>query len=324
MSALAHAALWSGVAAMVALVAARLWRRHDPALWNRVWVAIAAVSIALPAINAVVPAARVIPVVSGVPAGPAEAWSAPVSSAELWTLVYVAGAACFGVRLVAGLLLVGRLRRASVPVDGAGLDYLRRVAGPAVPFVRTHRRVQVPLTAGWREPVIILPETWVTWEPSRLAAIVRHELAHMERRDYGWNVLGAVYQALFWFSPAAWIVVRRIRLTAELAADRSASEAIDGIAYARILVESARELLDGRRSSVLAPGAATALDARVAALMRPAVDQRPAASPWTRRMTAAAIVFVLLASAFVRLGSASSPAATADHDALHRVRHAHR
>jgi beta-lactamase regulating signal transducer with metallopeptidase domain len=323
MSALAHAALWSGVAAMLALVAARLWRRHDPALWNRVWVAIAAVSIALPAINAVVPAARVIPVVSGVPAGPAEAWSAPVSSAELWTLVYVAGAACFGVRLVAGLLLVGRLRRASVPVDGAGLDYLRRVAGPAVPFVRTHRRVQVPLTAGWREPVIILPETWVTWEPSRLAAIVRHELAHMERRDYGWNVLGAVYQALFWFSPAAWIVVRRIRLTAELAADRSASEAIDGIAYARILVESARELLDGRRSSVLAPGAATALDARVAALMRP-IDQRPAASPWTRRMTAAAIVVVLLASAFVRLGSATSPAATADHDALHRVRHAHR
>ena len=33
---------------------------------------------------------------------------------------------------------------------------------------------------------------------------------------------------------------------------------------------------------------------------------------------------VLLASAFVRLGSATSPAATADHDALHRVRHAHR
>ena len=321
MSALLQAALWSGLVSLMVLAAARVWRRYDAALWHRVWGAVAAGSIGLPAAIAAVPDAVVLSLPIATATSP-EAAVASTSGSLTWlAVVYLAGAAFFGLRLAGGLLLVSRLRRASVPVEGPPRRWLDTAVGDAAALVRTHRRVQVPITAGLRRPLVILPDTWMLWEPARLSAVLRHELAHVARHDYRWNLLGALFHAIFWFSPAAWLVVRRLRLTAELAADRSASEIIGPLLYARVLIESARELMQGRTASVLAPGAATALDARVAALTTSAGDERPA-PPRARRIAMAAVMAVLLATAAIGLSTA--PAAPhADHDARHQLRHSH-
>jgi beta-lactamase regulating signal transducer with metallopeptidase domain len=260
--------------------------------------------------------------------GQVAAWSAWVPPSGVPAACYLAGASFFLLRFVSGLLLVRRLRRQSAPVEGLPAVRLRQVVGAAAALVRTHRRVQVPVAAGLRRPFVLLPETWLTWETDRLAAVLGHELAHVARRDYGWNVLAAVFQTIFWFSPFAWFVVGRIRLTAELAADRFASDELGRVSYARILVESAREMLRGRALGVLAPGAATALEARVEALTT-LPDGAPSAGRSVRRLAIVLVSIAILASAFVQIGGetasgGSAPTASDGHAALHQIRHSGR
>ena len=267
MSAIWQAALWSAGATLVVFVASRIWRRTDAAFWHAAWTAVAAASIALPLAHVLLPRATTVAFAGDGPIGlEIESWATRASASNTLLAIYLLGLAFCAVRLASGLLLVQRLRRRSVAIEGLPLVRLRQFVREATSVVRTHRRVQVPLTAGWRSPVVLLPETWLTWESERLDAVLRHELAHVVRGDYVWNIVAECFRAMFWFSPAAWIVSRRIRLTAELAADRAASDDMGRVPYARILVESARELLRGRTPGMLAPGAATVLEARVAAL----------------------------------------------------------
>ena len=320
MSAFVQAALWSAVASLVVLAVSKVWRRADAAFWHGVWTAIAAASILLPVANLVLPRAQVLVAADGPVARELESWALGFATSNLVLLVYAIGVAWCLLRLASGVLLVQRLCKRSVAVEGLPRTRLHQFIGAASGVVRTHRRVQVPLTAGWRAPVVLLPETWLTWESERLIAVLRHELAHVARRDYAWNIVAAVFHAMFWFSPAAWIVTRQIRLTAELAADRWASDEMGRVPYARILVESARELLRGRRSGMLAPSAATVLEARVAALTG-MPDDAPSSSVRARRLAVVIIVVALLGSAFVRLGVGLPNPIPADHQLRHAAQH---
>lgn len=101
--------------------------------------------------------------------------------------------------------------------------------------------VAVPVTVGLRQPVIILPERLlVETSTELLSAAIGHEMAHIKRRDFAWNL---VYELLFLpisFHPAAALVKRRINETRELACDETVSELIlDAQVYARSLVSLA-------------------------------------------------------------------------------------
>jgi len=320
MNAIVQAAIWSAAATLLVFALSKLWRRTDAALWHGVWTAIAAASLVLPLANLVLPRTQVSFAGEGPVGRELESWATGFAASDLVLVVYAIGVAWCLLRLASGVLLVQRLCRRSLVVEGLPQTRLRQFIGAASGVVRTHRRVQVPLTAGWRAPVVLLPETWLTWESERLTAVLRHELAHVARRDYAWNIVAACFHALYWFSPAAWIVTRNIRLTAELAADRWASDEMGRVPYARILIESARELLRGRRAGMLAPSAATVLEARVAALTG-MPDDAPSSSSRARRLAIVVIVVALLASAFVRLGVGLSTPVPADHQARHAAQH---
>ncbi len=323
MSALWLAALWSGLATLVVLVASRVWRRTDAAFWHAAWTAIATGSLALPLAGVLLPIATTLAIAGDGPVGVEVVnWATRAASSSGLFTIYLAGLAFSAFRLASGFLLVQRLRRRSEAIEGLPLVRLRQLAPGATSLVRTHRRVQVPLTAGWRSPVVLLPDTWLTWENERIDAVLRHELAHVERGDYVWNLVAECFRAIFWFSPAAWIVSRRIRLTAELAADRAASDDMGRVPYARILVESARELLRGRAPGMLAPGAATVLEARVAALTG-MPDDLPSTSRRTRRLAAVLIAALLLSSSFVRFSPGPPSPVDDDHATRHAARHRH-
>ena len=323
MNAFVQAAIWSAVATLVVFAISKVWRRADAAFWHGVWTSIAAASIVLPFANLVLPRAQVSFAGDSAVGRELEGWALRLAASDAVLVVYALGVAWCLFRLASGLLLVQRLCRRSFAVEGLPASRLRQFIGAASSVVRTHRRVQVPLTAGWRAPVVLLPETWLTWESERLIAVLRHELAHVARRDYFWNIVAACFHAIYWFSPAAWIVTRNIRLTAELAADRWASDEMGRVPYARILIESARELLRGRRPGMLAPSAATVLEARVAALTG-MPDDAPSSSRRTRRLAVVIVVVALLASAFVRLGVGLPTPVPSDHQSRHAARHAGR
>ena len=217
--------------------------------------------------------------------------------------VYIAGTLLLLTRLAAGGLLVRRLVVHSYPLSGHWLARVHALAPDAASICRIHPRVQVPLTVGILRPAILLPEQGIRWDDDRVLAVLRHELAHVGRRDYLRNIAAAVAQALYWVNPLIWVVTARLRLEAELACDREASGRIGQTRYAAVLVSSARELIRlGRGANRLAPGAASNLEARIAALL---AAGRPRPPSRLAPALAVAAIILIVAGALVRIVPAS-------------------
>jgi beta-lactamase regulating signal transducer with metallopeptidase domain/multidrug resistance efflux pump len=139
--------------------------------------------------------------------------------------VYLGVAGFLILRLLAALAAVGRLRRASVAVEAPGwleaLERWRERLGLRRP-VRLARsgRADVPMVVGWLRPLIILPETLVGAATSKtIDAVILHELAHVRRGDYAWNLVLRLVQVLYWPHPVAWLLSRVIGSVREQACD---------------------------------------------------------------------------------------------------------
>jgi hypothetical protein len=104
--------------------------------------------------------------------------------------------------------------------------------------------------------------------PEDLAMILRHEAAHIDRRDPEATLLIGLIGALFWPNPAMRGLINRWRLAAEMRADAAAIGDLREarrIAYARLLVTALR---NGRAATSGAPSAALRLDQKGAVKLR--------------------------------------------------------
>jgi len=104
---------------------------------------------------------------------------------------------------------------------------------------------------GFLKPVILLPADGAL-EASE--AILRHELAHVRRRDDWTNLVQHCINALFFFHPAIWWVSKRISLEREIACDDQVLHSTRRPrAYALLLADLATRM----QPSLLAPGVST-------------------------------------------------------------------
>jgi hypothetical protein len=110
-------------------------------------------------------------------------------------------------------------------------------------------------------PLILLPITALTsLSPEQLEVVLAHELAHIRRADYFWNILQTMIETLFFFHPAVWWISRRLREQRELCCDDIAVQTCqDPAVYAAALLrlEEERKMhlhlamaLDGNQSRV--------------------------------------------------------------------------
>jgi hypothetical protein len=124
------------------------------------------------------------------------------------------------------------------------LDVLRRQMNiPRFVDLRLSTRLTNPLTAGVVRPWILLPVTALTGLSSeQLEVVLAHELAHIRRADYLWNLLQTLVETLFFFHPAVWWVSRRVREERELCCDDIAVAACsDPTVYASALLRLEEE-----------------------------------------------------------------------------------
>ena len=128
----------------------------------------------------------------------------------------------------------------------AALGIARTVA------VRLSAEVASPFAARLLRPVIWLPLSMLSRVPAeQVEALLAHELAHIARRDWLWNGVQCVIEALLFYHPAAWWLGRRIRQEREHACDDLAVAACgDAIALAEAL--AALECERHRRSTARA------------------------------------------------------------------------
>src|SRR5687767_1566127 len=147
-------------------------------------------------------------------------------SATNWTRVVtailVAGMVLRFLWVGAGVLCLRRLRGLGRSArDEEDVHELQMTLGTTAD-VRYVSGLRQPATFGVRRPVVLLPERLREEEPPVRLALVTHELLHVQRRDWVWVLCEEVFLAIFWFNPAMWWLVARVRLTREEAVDELA------------------------------------------------------------------------------------------------------
>jgi beta-lactamase regulating signal transducer with metallopeptidase domain len=110
--------------------------------------------------------------------------------------------------------------------------------------------VKAPLTLGVVRPVIILPLTLLETEsPEILLTIIGHEMAHIKRRDFPFNIAYELLSLLVAFHPATILIRRYIAQSRELACDEMVTDRLlSAPVYARALLEVA-----GRMAAAKSP-----------------------------------------------------------------------
>ncbi len=76
-----------------------------------------------------------------------------------------------------------------------------------------------PIAIGFFHPTILLPEALVGSSPADLDPMLRHELAHIRRRDDWTNLIQQAVKAVFFFHPGVVALSRRLNLDREIACD---------------------------------------------------------------------------------------------------------
>jgi beta-lactamase regulating signal transducer with metallopeptidase domain len=127
---------------------------------------------------------------------------------------------------------------------------------------------------GGRRPAILIPDRVLsTFPAAELDAVIRHERAHLARRDPAMNAFESVVAAFWWFHPAVRTLVARRREIREERCDDAVLVRVPGDVYRRALLAAAA--LAGPPvpvAGVPATGPAASLARRI----RRIADRRPA------------------------------------------------
>jgi len=142
----------------------------------------------------------------------------------LVSLLWSAGLAVLVLRLAIGLAGAVRLTSEGTPLGGPAWRILLERFLALVPVrrkirLRSHPGVLVPLTWGWRRPVVLLPSGADSWTEEERSSALFHELSHVKRADFLVMLLVRTSLALFWWNPLCWIVYRELLKEQELACD---------------------------------------------------------------------------------------------------------
>jgi beta-lactamase regulating signal transducer with metallopeptidase domain len=213
----------------------------------------------------------------------------------------IAGAAIGLLRLVLGLAAVELCRRRGSIVSDAlsiGLcEEIRRAVGCRQEVeIREVPELTTPATAGWRRPVIMLPDDWKSWDDAGRRAVLAHELAHIHRWDYAAGLVARLALALEFYHPLAHWMARRLQLQQELAADAMGARFAGGRGLYLLTLSRLALKQDGR-----SPGwpARAFLPARGTLIRRIAMlqdESRTPDRPWSRSRRLLAGLCLLVAT----------------------------
>ena len=171
---------------------------------------------------------------------------ATIEAAYACTLVY------FAVRLAWGLWKTSRMQRdaQALPVT---TELAAKFARNSIQSKSTHpihvatsSLVTGPVTLGILRRVLLLPPGFLSRvTEADLDAVLAHELAHIERRDFAKNLFYGFLSLPIAYHPALWLTTARLAESREMVCDETAASSIAGRdSYARALLRLASMLTE--------------------------------------------------------------------------------
>lgn len=180
---------------------------------------------------------------------------------------YLAGAAAFllyhGVSYALFRRTVRRWKRDVSRADYAAmLSDTARDLGVSAPEMIVCEAISTPAVTGLLRPRLLLPHEH--YDVQELRYILRHELCHLKRRDMLLKLVLLAANAMHWFNPVVYLMLRQADEDIELACDSAATDGLelpDRAAYSRTLLAAVQ-------SSVRALPATTCFGGTVERLKR--------------------------------------------------------
>jgi beta-lactamase regulating signal transducer with metallopeptidase domain len=218
--------------------------------------------------------------------------------------LWLIGVLALSLRSLGGWWLIQRLRAtANVEATAPVLASFRRISaalGLRRPvLLRISSAIAGPVTVGALRALVLLPLSAATsLGPDELEVVLAHELAHVRRADFFWNLVQTLVETLFFFHPAVWWLGSRIRHERELCCDDLALTVCPNpVIYANALFQ-----LEQQRSRQL--NLAMALDGhqpartlrlRIARILGESQAASANRGPFSLAASAAVLVVLLLA-----------------------------
>jgi len=234
---------------------------------------------------------------------------------------WVLGVLALSVRGVGGWWVIHRLRATAMPEAPESVHLaFRRIARALglrkTVLLRISGSIASPMTVGTLRALVLLPVSALTLlGPDELEVVLAHELAHVRRADFLWNLVQTLVETLFFFHPAVWWISGRVRHERELCCDDLALKICPNpVVYASALFHleehRSRQMrlamaLDGHQSP-------QTLRMRIARILGESMPfhGRGSLRPFSAAAVFAAVVVLLVPAPQVIAGFGPSPAPT--------------
>jgi len=228
-------AMQSGLLVLAGALFARVCRIREPRAALLYWRVLLAACLLLPFCQpwqvvtppaesiSMEPATDVTTVIVNEVSHPVSATRLLIPFEAIMLTVLAAGVVLRAGWLAVGAWVLGRVRREATPLEPVPEAIVRaqeRVGVSAAMCVSA--RIAGPITFGLRHPVIVFPPGVAAMESSVQHAIACHELLHVRRRDWLFQILEEGVRTLLWFHPAVWWLIGRIQLSREQVVDQAA------------------------------------------------------------------------------------------------------
>lgn len=123
------------------------------------------------------------------------------------------------------------------------------------PMLREVQSLTAPALFGLFRQTICLPTGLTdTLSEHELRWVIRHELAHIRRRDIPVAIIASIAGAFHWFNPMVWSIVSRLLAAMEAAADRLAVQSLtqsEVCAYGNLLLRFAQDSVTAKKTPTL-------------------------------------------------------------------------
>ncbi|MDF1814769.1 MAG: M56 family metallopeptidase, partial [Verrucomicrobiales bacterium] len=151
-----------------------------------------------------------------------------MSSMAVWKIsigvIWIIGASCLLSRFIPGFLKLNRLRQPGNYIEDEVAGQFEQLK-TKFHFRRNitlllHEAIKVPITFGFWKPVIIMPMSALSGLPGdQIELVLAHELSHIRRNDYLWNLVQTLAESCLFFHPAVWLISKDLRKEREYACD---------------------------------------------------------------------------------------------------------
>ncbi|MBS1587043.1 MAG: M48 family metalloprotease [Bacteroidetes bacterium] len=211
--------------------------------------------------------------------------------------IYVMGLAVMVSRLGVNIYQLRRLRRSGFSSPARQWEEwiearreLLRISRPVQLLYSLYAKV--PMTIGTVKPIILLPVAMANnMSTEQLEPILLHELAHIRRNDYLFNILQAIVETILFFNPFIWLVSSIVRREREHCCDDMVLAHSEGpMPYAKALAALESYRLQNEIMALAATGNKNRLFNRIKRIM----EMKQEKNNYTRSAIATMVIAALL------------------------------